>query len=251
MNENLNNIERVETKIYQPLKPDFRYLVRTEPSIRGGIYFIAIVGILCCLYVSFINPNSFNASYGAVISLVLLTFVSIAIFLGRPEQKINENIALNNQESKYLLSLGYEVKKFYGDAIKTGKRRDNKLRPILLDAEKIKRHILIMATIGAGKTVLMKGLAEQHAILGGGGLIVDGKGTAEFAKEVYGLFASIGRENDFIHINFLDMNNTHTINPLLSGSAIAIYEILISLLIGEEDIWKSIIAPCRIVSCVR
>ena len=34
------------------------------------------------------------------------------------------------------------------------------------------------------------------------------------------------------------MDNTHTINPLLVGSALAIYEILIALLIGEENEWK-------------
>lgn len=70
-------------------------------------------------------------------------------------------------------------------------------------------------------------------------MIIDGKGTAEFAKEIYGLSAAYGREDDFIHINFLDMDNTHKINPLLSGGALALYEILISLLEGEENEWKA------------
>lgn len=74
-----------------------------------------------------------------------------------------------------------------------------------------------MATIGAGKSVLMKGLVEQYTLLGGGMMIVDGKGTDEFAKEIYGLVASLSREDDFVFLNFLDMDNTHTINPLLSG----------------------------------
>lgn len=95
-----------------------------------------------------------------------------------------------------------------------------------------------MATIGAGKSVLMKGLIEQYTLLGGGMMIVDGKGTDEFAKEIYGLVASLGREDDFVYLNFLDMDNTHTINPLLSGGALSIYEILIALLIGEENEWK-------------
>ncbi|EPM8362096.1 type IV secretory system conjugative DNA transfer family protein, partial [Campylobacter jejuni] len=84
----------------------------------------------------------------------------------------------------------------------------------------------------------MKGLIEQYAILGGGCFIIEGKGTDEFAKEIYGLVASVGREDDFVHLNFLDMDNTHTINPLLSGGALSIYEILIALLIGEENEWK-------------
>ncbi|EAH7567691.1 hypothetical protein EOD82_08985, partial [Campylobacter jejuni] len=109
---------------------------------------------------------------------------------------------------------------------------------LLINAETMKRHFLVMATIGAGKSVLMKGLIEQYTILGGGCMIIDGKGTDEFAKEIYGLIASLGREDDFIHINLLDMDNTHTINPLLSGSALSIYEILLMLLVGEENEWK-------------
>ena len=96
-----------------------------------------------------------------------------------------------------------------------------------------------MATIGAGKSVWMKGMIEQMTAMGGGCLIIDGKGTDEFAKEIYGIVGSLGREDDFVYLNFLDMNNTHTINPLLAGSALSIYEILIALLIGEEDVWKA------------
>lgn len=155
------------------------------------------------------------------------------------ENKDNKEAIIPNQPDKdYFISLGVEVKKFYGDAVKSGKAVGNKIRPILINAETMKRHFLCMATIGAGKSVLMKGLIKQYALLGGGMLIVDGKGTDEFAKEIYGLIASIGREDDFVHLNFLDMDNTHTINPLLSGSALSIYEILVALLIGEENEWK-------------
>ena len=119
-----------------------------------------------------------------------------------------------------------EVKKFYGDAVKSSKAKNNKIRPLLINAETMKRHFLVMATIGAGKSVLMKGLIEQYAILGAGCFVIEGKGTNEFAKEIYGLLASVGREDDFVHLNFLDMDNTHTINPLLSGGALSIYEFL-------------------------
>lgn len=230
-------VEHVQERVFRPDREDLKSLIQKEPVLRGFVYFIGMVGIICSMMVV-INP-SFSMGYGSIISFILLLLVLIGVLLGRSRKNdSNENIVDNLPNKKYLLSLGTEVKKFFGSAVKSSKARDNKEKPVLLTSEKIKRHGLIMATIGAGKTVLMKGLIEQHAILGGGGLAIDGKGTAEFAKEVYGLFASIGREDDFIHINFLDMDRTHTINPLLSGSATAIYEILISLLIGEENEWK-------------
>lgn len=231
-------VEHVEERVFRPDREDLKSLIQKEPMLRGMIYVVGIVGIISCIFFA-IKPN-LATDFGAIVSFALLLFVSVGILLGRErKEEANENIVENIPNKKFLLSLGTEVKKFYGSAVKSSRAKDNKVKPVLLTSEKVKRHGLIMATIGAGKTVLMKGLIEQHAILGGGGLAIDGKGTAEFAKEVYGLFASIGREDDFIHINFLDMDATHTINPLLSGSATAIYEILISLLIGEEDEWKA------------
>jgi intracellular multiplication protein IcmO len=230
-------IEHVQERMYIPDREDFKSLAQTKKSLRTLIYFVGAIGIACTIIYA-IKP-SFAVDYGMKASLILLICTVAAIVMGRDRNKqSNENITANEPNKKYLLSLGTEVKKFYGSASKTSKAKDNLVRPLLLDAEKIKRHGLIMATVGAGKTVLMKGLVEQQAILGGGGLVIDGKGTAEFAKEVYGLFVSIGREDDFIHVNFLDMDNTHTLNPLLAGNATAIYEILISLLIGEENEWK-------------
>jgi intracellular multiplication protein IcmO len=223
---------------YVPERDDLRFMVKTYGEIRVVLYLCALVGIICvCKFVFFLPTQELE--YTIYILSVLCTMTVVAIYFGREEIKTKENVTDNKKDQKYLLNFGMEVKKCYGSAVKSLRVKNNKLRPLLFDAEKIKRHALIMATIGAGKTVFMKGLIEQHALLGGGGLAIDGKGTAEFAKEVYGLFASIGREDDFIHVNFLDMNNTHTINPLLSGNATALYEILIVLLAGEENEWKA------------
>jgi intracellular multiplication protein IcmO len=222
---------------YLPQRDDLLMLIRKNLEIRVILYLFAIVGIICTS--KFIYKPTQELEYTIYILSILCAMTMIAIFFGKKEIAAKENVTENKQNQKYLLNLGMEVKKCYGSAVKTLRVTDNKIRPLLFDAEKIKRHCLIMATIGAGKTVLMKGLIEQHALTGGGGLAIDGKGTAEFAKEVYGLFASIGREDDFFHINFLDMDNTHTVNPLLAGSATALYEILIVLLVGEENEWKA------------
>lgn len=230
--------EHIEERIFKPNREDIKSLLETDGMLRGIGYLICFIALFSSVSTLFftVNPNTdFLARSSSLVTVILIA----SIYASRNRtNKASENITANDENEEYLLNLGNEAKVLKGSAYKTSKVAGNLLRPLLLDAEQLKRHMLIMATIGAGKTVLMKGMIEQQAILGGGGLAVDGKGTAEFAKEVYGLFESIGRADDFIHINFLDMDNTHTVNPLLVGSALAIYEILIALLIGEENEWK-------------
>lgn len=226
-----------ELQYYRPKELSLKELIQQNEIYRFFIYSCAYISILLCLIAS-IKSNSVNITLFISVSILILLLTAVSFYL-TPEKRDDKEIIIENDPKKdYLISLGTEVKKFYGDAVKSGKAQNNKTRPILVNAETMKRHFLCMATIGAGKSVLMKGLIEQYVLLGGGMLIVDGKGTDEFAKEIYGLVASIGREDDFVYLNFLDMDNTHTINPLLSGGALSIYEIMISLLIGEENEWK-------------
>lgn len=230
--------EYVQERIYRPDRDDFKSLLRASPVMRSIIYVLVVAAALLSI-VSGLFYSSMTIAYAAKVTFYLSFIAAMAVYMSRDrEPEALSNISENAPNKKFMLRIGNEVEKFYGDARRSSFAA-NMLRPILLDAEKIKRHGLISATIGAGKTVLMKGLIEQQAILGGGGLAIDGKGTLEFAKEVYGLFKLLGREKDFIHINFLDMDATHTINPLHKGSALAIYEILIALLEGEENEWKA------------
>ncbi|CAD7289504.1 hypothetical protein LMG7974_01581 [Campylobacter majalis] len=228
---------RSELQYYRPKELSLKELMQNNESYRFFIYIFSYVSIFLCIVASF-KTNGTNMSLFIVMTLFILLCVSVSFYMNSEKHDDKEIIIENNPKKDYLISLGTEVKKFYGDAVRSGKAPNNKLRPILVNAETMKRHFLCMATIGAGKSVLMKGLIEQYVLLGGGMLIVDGKGTDEFAKEIYGLVASIGREDDFVYLNFLDMDNTHTINPLLSGGALSIYEIMLSLLIGEENEWK-------------
>ena len=226
-----------DIKHFKPKRLSIKEFLQKE---NGIINFLSISTYLSLFFVILMSFNSVNNNFALFVFVVLIILCSLALALYfHTETKDDKEAIIPNEKGKdYLLSLGVEVKKFYGDAVKSSKAKNNKIRPLLINAETMKRHFLVMATIGAGKSVLMKGLIEQYAILGGGCFIIDGKGTDEFAKEIYGLVASVGREDDFVHLNFLDMDNTHTINPLLSGGALSIYEILIALLIGEENEWK-------------
>lgn len=230
-------ILQASAKHYKPKRLNLKEFLQEESSIMSLLSFLSYFSIFLILVVSFKSANE-NFLVFIFTLLILLICIALALYLHTEAKDNKEAIIPNEKGQDYLLSLGVEVKKFYGDAVKSSKAKDNKIRPLLINAETMKRHFLVMATIGAGKSVLMKGLIEQYALLGGGCFIIDGKGTDEFAKEIYGLVASVGREDDFVYLNFLDMDNTHTINPLLSGGALSIYEILIALLIGEENEWK-------------
>lgn len=237
MTENYK-VESAKAVSYKPDVNDMMGFVRQDGFFSFVLYGFGIVGVICAILAGTIY-NSLNMTVYLWTVLFLYFVLIIGFYFSVEKVDKKEAIIKNSPEQKYLLNLGNEVKKFYGDAVKSAKAFGNQTRPVLVNAETVKRHFLCMATIGAGKSVLMKGLIEQYAILGGGCLIVDGKGTDEFAREIYGLVASVGREDDFVYLNFLDMNNTHTINPLLSGSALSIYEILTALLIGEENEWKA------------
>lgn len=226
-----------QLQFVRPKTTKFKAFLQDNELWRLFIHGSLWIAMFLCFVASF-KSNGEKITFFIYISTIIGLCVWMALKMSYEKQDDKEIIIKNLQAKDYLISLGTEVKKFYGDAVKSGKAPNNKIRPVLINAETMKRHFLCMATIGAGKSVLMKGLIEQYALLGGGMLIVDGKGTDEFAKEIYGLVASIGREDDFVHLNFLDMDNTHTINPLLSGGALSIYEIMISLLIGEENEWK-------------
>lgn len=236
--ENSYSVKNSRVVLHRPNFYTTKEFIEKDLGFAYGIKTLIYINIFLC----FLSCFSFgiNMSVFMNTSLAFLAVLMFMILLSNDKQDNNKEVIIkNNEKEDYMLCLGNEVKKFYGDAVKSSRVKGNQTRPILVNAETVKRHFLCMATIGAGKSVLMKGLIEQHALLGGGCLIVDGKGTDEFAKEIYGLVASLGREDDFIHLNFLDMDNTHTINPLLSGSALSIYEILIALLIGEENEWKA------------
>lgn len=226
-----------EITLYRPYQNNLVAFLQQEDMLKKLLYACGILACVLSVVASF-KTNGVNILLFIVVIATLYASAMMALYFHQDKQDTKEAIIPNVADKDYLLCLGTEVKKFYGDAVKSGKVSNNRLRPLLINAETMKRHFLCMATIGAGKSVLMKGLIEQYTLLGGGMMIVDGKGTDEFAKEIYGLVASLGREDDFVYLNFLDMDNTHTINPLLSGGALSIYEILIALLIGEENEWK-------------
>lgn len=238
----------IQERVMRPKRDNFYDALISQDSISlitTTLNFMGIcVGLFLVFMIVFKQQYIFSKEvlvffyYGVFHSFVMGT----AVFFGHLERKKEADeklgyLSKNTEKDKYLIQIGTHIKEFYGDARKSSFLSNYK-GPILLDAEKFKRHLAIIATVGGGKTVLMKGIAEQQLQLGGGCFIIDGKGTAEFAQEMFALACRYGRKDDFIHINFLDMDNTASINPLQNGSSSNLYEIMNSLLIGEEDQWK-------------
>ncbi|RXI43413.1 hypothetical protein CRU99_07720 [Malaciobacter mytili] len=239
--ENNVSVEKLQERVFKPKRDDFLKYYKKNSLFRWIIKIVLLFGILITTYsMYYYYEFSMIHKYYIYFSLFFSSGILLILFINK--YSINsdkrETLIENNPKNKYMLSLGLEVKKFYGDA-KKSLFPNNIVRQLLYNAEKFKRHMIILATIGGGKTFLMKGLAEQQIILGGGGFFIDGKGTAEFAKEMFAIAKLYGREKDFIHLNFLDMQNTHSINPLQVGTVNSLYEILTSLLIGEENQWKN------------
>ena len=234
---NSYQVKSAETVFYKPDVHTARSFLKTDKAFCNVIYLFGILGIFFCIRACFSNGT--NTAVFIYSTITLYIMIIGALFLTDEHKDDKEAVVPNEPGKDYMLHIGNEVEKFYGDAVQSSKKKGNQKRPLLVNAETVKRHFLVMATIGAGKSVWMKGMIEQMTAMGGGCLIIDGKGTDEFAKEIYGIVGSLGREDDFVYLNFLDMNNTHTINPLLAGSALSIYEIFIALLIGEEDVWKA------------
>jgi intracellular multiplication protein IcmO len=230
--------ENVQERLVKPKKYNFLNLYKESGLIRNGMFIIILLGFGALLLSLVTNIDTTLLHYFIYLGLSFALLGAFGLFVNTHNENKNENIVENEKNNRYLISLGTEIKKFYGDAKKSSFKK-NVIRPLLFTAEKIKRHMMIVATIGAGKTVLMKGLAQQQLILGGGMFLIDGKGTTEFAKEMFALCKRYGREKDFIYINFLDPENSNSINPLKNGSVNSLYEILIALLIGEENEWKA------------
>lgn len=233
-------IEYVKERFFRPDRENLKSLALKDGFLRYSIYALnGLCVVSSALMAAGIGGDSTNFLAQSSFWGSLLAYFIMLTDRDKNVKAKNESVTENKPEKNYLVNLGFQLEKFYGNANKSLRAPNNISRPLLFDAEQFKRHILIMATIGAGKSVFMKGIMEQLLLNDAAFFCVDGKGTLEFAKEVYGLFAALGREDDFIHINFLDMDNTHTINPLLSGSAEALFEILTSLLEGEENEWKA------------
>lgn len=134
---------------------------------------------------------------------------------------------------------------------------DDAQRELWIGNSDARRHIFALGTTGSGKTEFLLGLMAQSISWGSGCLVVDGKGTAEFAARVWSLAKRFGREDDVRVINLTGVSGTgdgdpdapagsvsggsNTLNPFATGTADQLTNMVTSLMApagGDGAMWR-------------
>lgn len=99
-------------------------------------------------------------------------------------------------------------------------------------------HMLVFGTTGSGKTEFLTGLCTNSITSGAGVVFVDPKGTNTLMYQIYLLSRLLGRDDDFLLLNFStagkkiekhDFNRkSNTINPMATGTAESLFDMLAS-----------------------
>lgn len=116
-------------------------------------------------------------------------------------------------------------------------------------------HALVMGTTGSGKTETLLSFAFNAIVWGSGFIYVDGKADNSLPAKVYALCKRVGREDDFLVINFMtgdvdafarsrdESRQTNTINVYAEGSANSMTQLTSSLMAeagGDNALWKGL-----------
>ena len=115
---------------------------------------------------------------------------------------------------------------------------------IHLSGEDMLTHFLLFGTTGSGKTEALLSLGWNSLSMGSGMVFVDPKGTNKLDLQVWSMARMVGRDDDFLLINYSTGNRTiapnsperlsNTSNPFSHGTADFLSDILNSLIPSSE-----------------
>ncbi len=116
---------------------------------------------------------------------------------------------------------------------------------VWLSRDDVCTHGLMLATTGSGKSVALTGESANYIGIGGGLIYSDAKASPSLAFDIGGICRRMGREDDFLLINYMTGNRsvsasgsgermTNTANPMASGSADSLVQIMSSLIPSPE-----------------
>lgn len=148
----------------------------------------------------------------------------------------------NHGKDPYYLHLGDATRKIelIRDAPNVKSKTPEVLEyPVLIDFDIALRHMFVVGTTGSGKTTFLIYLLQQHLEMGGGTIIVDGKGDKDIYTDVYNTCVHCNREDDFYVMNFNVPRESNTMNPLLSGDTDEIIDVIGNMLEtgGDNAFW--------------
>lgn len=234
-------IQKVREKQYSPITASFEIIYNNDllgKFLQLISYCSVFLGIAIAWFSRTYNTHQLGIFF---IYLGLAVQIGVLLIMLNTKRSYESKVLEANQKTnEYMLSFGFEVFAHLGDAIKSGVMSNLTGRLLLVGAEIIKRMGIIIGTTGSGKTVFLKGLLEQQLMLGGGAFITDAKGTIDELKRVFAMIVKWGRLKDFFVINFANLNNTHTIGILNSGSALMGKEIMMSLCENNDPKWRKV-----------
>lgn len=122
---------------------------------------------------------------------------------------------------------------------------------VWFSADDLKTHALIFGSTGSGKTRTLLSLTYQALVFGSGLIYVDGKADNSVAWLLYSICRRLGREDDFLVINYLtggekpkngeiSLNRlSNTTNPFAVGNSEQLRSLIVGLMRGGDsgDMW--------------
>lgn len=112
-----------EVKHLRPNTLNVKEFLTNSPISLLLMNFLGGLSIVFCVIAIFYNNINFEVM---VYSTSFYYYVLLLMKFGLHQKKDNkESIIPNEKNKEYFLNLGYEVKKFYGDAIKSSKAKNN------------------------------------------------------------------------------------------------------------------------------
>lgn len=138
---------------------------------------------------------------------------------------------------------------FFGNRRQTGEE-------LWFNNDDMRTHVLIFGSTGSGKTQALISLAFNALLQGSGFLYVDGKGDNTVFAQLFSMTRYMGREDDFLLINFMtgakdvigaqEKRLSNTMNPFCSGSSSMLSQLVVSLMDSgaaqgspDGDMWKN------------
>ncbi len=249
-----NHRSRVDERyVYVDANPILNTLSRFWNS--GQPAMIGVGGVMAM----FLIPG-----FGVLITLICLTFL-IAHQMTPRRMPLKLPMSTGAKVDPGNLVPGKEFKYQAAKAISClGVDRETGLQ-VWEDSDNDRRHKIVLATTGAGKTFMLRFNIMMSMVQTTGIIGIDGKGDIELPLESISIIRRFMRDEDIRILNFKQGNanvyaengvpRTNTFNPFATGSSTYIAEVLKALLssddprAGKGDMWqKRAEAMCEIIS---
>ena len=134
-----------------------------------------------------------------------------------------------------------------------GNKHDHNLE-LWFGNDDMRTHALIFGSTGSGKTEALVSISYNALLQSSGFIYVDGKGDNGLFAKLFSMVRSVGREDDFLLINFMtgardvigpqERRLSNTLNPFCVGSSSMLSQLIVGLMGGSSkggdgDMWKN------------